>query len=675
MVYDSGVFHTGAVVFLYLLSILGWGELVCTLLSRWERDFSDYIVSRLLLGCFGLYAAFILLSTVGVLQRMPVALTLACGLVFSLVRLRVVGSKLHEAVREIFHWPFGLRVLLGIICVLAILQIACGFTPLILYDSQIYHLLAPVQFLKAGSLVHIPWNVLANGPMALQLTFGMSWIADPSGNSFKLLMTVFGCLLLLAAAKIGADHGLQASLLASLFVACYPELWLNQALGVVDLATAAFFLFGVFWWREALRQQSWSWTFQSAIAFGFVLASRYQGILLVGLGIVAVLIDESSRNRKATLQNLLKASAAAVVIAAMVAPWLIRNYSNFGNPVYPLLHGWLGGIEWSAAQAARFQREVFGPSLQDVSTLQKVMAPISALLMVPSNGLFGLGLLLGSLVAFGGNSHSLRVYAALGIGGLVMWGLIHPTTGVNLLRFNAAGLVLMLSCTGAILGSDRLREWKGLSVGATVALGSLIIGLVALQGIVPVWQTLTDGPARTLFWRANVPSWAAFEFANAKLDRSRHKILLIGETRALWLEIPFLAPTAFNGPQLDEVFRSNAEPAAWLTRLNQLKVTHLLISFPEWQRFQKRFGYFNPPPSFNLWLQGLPVLFDDKRGTVLLSLPGTASGSEWHLFGDLQAVGLQCDEFPGMICKDAHRADVQGGKDLGADTVLALLAT
>ena len=220
----------------------------------------------------------------------------------------------------------------------------------------------------------------------------------------------------------------------------------------------------------------------------------------------------------------------------MVAPWLVRNYLNFGNPVYPLLHGWLGGSEWSAVQAARFQYEVMGPSLFDLPTVQKVLAPVSALLMVPGNGLFGLALLPGSLVALWTGSRNLRIYALLGVTGLVIWGLMHPTAGVNLLRFNAAGLVLMLSCTGAILGSDRLREWKGVYAGVIIALGSLVIGLAALQGIVPAWQTLTGGNARALFWRANVPSWQAFEFANTTLDPARDKLLLIGESRGLWLE-------------------------------------------------------------------------------------------------------------------------------------------
>jgi hypothetical protein len=615
-----GMLRTAAMTFLYLLSIFGWGQLICICLSRKARDFPEYIVTRLLLGCFGLYSSFVVLSIGGVLQRIQVVLILAFGLVAGLFYLRDAGKRLAEAIYEIQDWSPNLKLLLIAICLLATLQIACGLTPLILYDSQIYQLLGPVQFLQAGTLVHIPWNVLTNAPMALQLTFGMSWVADPSGGTFKLLLAIFGCLLLFAAARIGSEMGLRGALVASLFVACYPEFWLNQAFGVVDLATAAFLLFGLFWWREALREQNWRGAVAAGMAFGFVLASRYQGIVFVGLALLFVFVDETSRNRKAVRRNVAIAAIVVAVASTMVAPWLIRNYSNFGNPVYPLLHSRLGGGEWSPSQADRFQIEVMGRSLADIPLLQRLLAPVSTLLMVPGNGLFGFALLLGSLVSLWAGSRNLRICALLGIAGMIFWGLMHPTVGVNLLRFNAAGLVLMLSCTGAILGSDRLHEWKGAQMGVILAVGSLIIGLVALQGIVPVWQTLTDANARTLFWKANVPSWQAFEFANAKLDRSRDRILLIGESRALWLEIPFIAPTAFNGPQLDQTFAPNVAPTEWTHRLHELKITHLLISFPEWERFQRGYGYFKPSNDFNLWLRTLTVLFDDQRGTVILKL-------------------------------------------------------
>jgi len=615
----------GFVSLLYLVSVFGWGNLTCRLLQIPQLSISDFFSTRLVMGCFALYVTFVLLSVGGFLHPTAVLVTLAAGLILGIAQTRSVSLKVRDALRRISAWTAPHKALVASVCFLLVLQIACGFTPLTFYDSQVYHLLAPVQFLSAGSLIYIRWNVLTNGPMALQLTFGMSWIADPTGNTFKLLMTVFGCLVVLAAARIASELGLRAALFAALFVLAYPEFWIQQTLGAVDLAVASFLLFGTIWWIQALKVESRAWTALSAIAFGFVVGSRYQGIVLVAWVITAVFAADCLTKRRVDKQALLNCLSVAAVILVMSLPWLVRNYSNFGNPVFPLMQQSLGGSEWSPDQAARFQADVMGTPISQLTFTHFLMGPVGALLMKPSNGLFGLGLLMGSLMVLSESFARIRVYAALGIGGLILWGLIHPTPSVQLLRFNAASLVLMLACTGALLGSDRFHALKGSYIAVTLTLGSIVIAFVSLNGIVPVWKTLTNAAARTEYWRANVPSSHVFEFANDKLDPARHKILLIGETRALWLRTPFIAASAYNGPELLRLFRPDTGPDDWVAQLRLHHVTHILICSAEWQRLADGYGYFRLGDDhlnrFNAWVHALPLSFDDHQGNVLLELP------------------------------------------------------
>ena len=116
---------------------------------------------------------------------------------------------------------------------------------------------------------------------------------------------------------------------------------------------------------------------------------------------------------------------------------------------------------------------------------------------------------------------------------------------------------------------------KGAYVAATLAVGSVVIAMVSLHGIVPVWKTLTSASARAEYSRANVPTWEVIEFANGKLDPARHKVLMVGETRAVWLKTPFLAASAHNGPQLTQVFSSEAGTNNWFARLHELGITHI----------------------------------------------------------------------------------------------------
>ena len=615
----------GITALFYLACIWGWGALICRRLLAPEEAVPDFIAARIVMGCLSLYTAFVLLSWIGYLRAIAVLAVCALGLILALLDIRATAAK----AREVLHW-IGQRqpkelVLLGFVAFLALLQIACAFTPLTFYDSQVYHLLAPVQFLQAGYLVHIPWNVLTNSPQALQLTLGMSWSVDRTGSTFKLLIASLGFLSILAAARIGSEVGILAGIVSALFVAAYPEFWIYQTFGVVDFAVAPFSVFGAIWWIDSLRRRDWSRTILAGAAFGFVLASRYQGVVLVTWIVTGVTAAESFRDRKIFGESVRRGMAVGAIAILMTLPWLMRNYWALGNPIFPFMQGAAGGAEWSVEQAVHLQSEVMGPSLAALAVSQILMAPFNALLIFPGNGLFGMTLLMGALMAvYSTRSNVLRLYAVLGIGGLVIWGLIHPQPRVEVIRFNSGSLILLLACTGALLTRDRVQEAGGMRVALTLALGSAIIAIISLNGIVPVVPTLVSAKRRTEIQHANVPSWQALDFANEKLDSARHKILFIGEARAVWLRIPFIAPSGFNGRQLVDLFAANVGADVWTQRLHRLGVTHILVCSSEWQRLADTAGYFQLPDDqlklFLSWLHTLPVLFDDHRGNVVLSL-------------------------------------------------------
>jgi len=137
---------------------------------------------------------------------------------------------------------------------------------------------------------------------------------------------------------------------------------------------------------------------------------------------------------------------------------------------------------------------------------------------------------------------------------LIIWGLIRPTGGDALIRYNAVSIAFLLAAAGAMLGSEKISEKVGTTAAVIVAGVSLVIGIGQLQRILPAAQSLIDPRLREALHQANVPSWAALDYVNENLDPAHDKVLVIGETRGFWLQIPNITPSAFNGPQLDEVF-------------------------------------------------------------------------------------------------------------------------
>jgi hypothetical protein len=517
-------------------------------------------------------------------------------------------------------------LLAGSIAVLIALQLVVALTPLIFYDLQVYHLLAPAEFLRTGSLTHIPWNVLTNSPLAIQLTIGMSLALDASGQLAKMLFAVLGTLLCAGVYELIRPAGRRAALFATLFVLCYPEFWIMQTLGVVDLSIAAFLIFGAIWLRQGLRDSRWRPIVLSGISFGLALGSRYQAVILISIIVVLVLTEYliGMRGNPQVRQAVLRLLLVGVLVTLFVSPWLVRNYAHMGSPVYPLMQGTWKAIEWSPGQDSQFRSETLGPQLGEITTAQKIFAPVAMLFTFPSNFVFGTVLLIGAVAALASRKREIRIAAAIGLAGTIVWGLLRPTAGTALVRYNAVSIILLLAATGAVLGSGMFFARFGPGIAALFAAASVILAMTGLQRSLPVSQSLMDPQVRQAFQELNVPSWAAFDYANDHLDPIKDRILVLGETRGMWLHIPYFAPSAFNGPQLDSIFGGNSGPELWQQKLGALGVTHLLISYPEFQRLHAKYAYVNLPAasvdSFNRWMQGLPVVFEDRHGTAVLAL-------------------------------------------------------
>jgi hypothetical protein len=620
---------TLALALLYILAMFGWGSLFESLFPTHLKSFWNEFASRLISGCGLMYACFIGLSVPGWLHRFQVGVILgigalaACAFIFDFIR-----SAATRESRE--RWNPTDYLLAAFIAVLVALQLTVALTPLIFYDLAAYHFLAPSEFLRTGSLTHIPWNLQTNSPLAIQLTIGMSLALDGSGQLAKLLFAALGCLIGAGTYELIRPAGRRAALLATLFVLCYPQFWIMQSLGVVDLSIAAFLIFGAVWLRQALQDHAWQPAIYSGISFGIALGSRYQAVILTSLIVATILVEHLFRAQRLlpsrrVIQQLI---LVGLLVTVFVCPWIIRNNVHVGNPVYPFMQGIFGGSEWSMAQDSRLRTEALGPQLKDLPAAQAILSPVMLLFASPSNRLLGTIILLGALIALASPSREIRITAILGLVGLIFWGLIRPTAGVPLLRYNLATLALLLAAAGAVLGSGKIPAKAGVTIAAVLSCGSFMLSMVQLQRFMPVAQALTEPQTWEALREANVPAWAAMEYANQHLDPVRDKILVIGETRAFWLHIPFVAPSAFNGPQLDEIFGGNSEPSAWKQKVEHLGITHLLISYPEFQRLHMNYGYLNLDTdhmdAFNHWLQGLPLAFEDGHGTAILALKNSS---------------------------------------------------
>jgi hypothetical protein len=615
---------------LFALSVLGWGGLVRRAVVPSVRFWQD-VASRVVSGCTFLYVASLVLSIFGRLHRLEAGILLGLGTILFCVDLSDLLKRANATIATVKTWKKSERMLLVGVGILVIIQIVSGLTPLMFYDLQAYHFLAPAQFLMTGTLNHIPWNAQTNTPLTMQLVLGLSLSVDRSGDVAKLILALFGCLAAVGAYEFIRPAGVRSALLAALCVLSFPEFLLIQTFGAVDLAIAGLMIFGAVWARQLFFEDGKDGAAVLAgLSFGLAIGSRYQAIVLVSWIVLTFVVGAALIHRRFPgLLEMKKVAIVATLVTLIVVPWLVRNYAHVGNPVFPLLQSvWPNHSEWSTEQNEMWNTGVFGPPFSRLSVVQKALSPFALLMIEPSNGLFGMALLLGALLAFTVPQWSVRFAAFLGLTGLVMWSLIRPGAGTALLRYNALSLVFLLATTGAVLGSEWIQAKAGITIAAVLCAGSLLLALVEVQSVFPAFQSIVDPQARKEVHQLNVPSWQAFDFINDKLDSHRDKVLLIGETRAFWLDVPYIAPSAYNGRQLNEIFGGGSQPVDWVKTFSRMGLTHVLISNPEIARWHNQYAYLNLTDqewaSLNTWMHTLKKVFDDNHGTVILELEGPA---------------------------------------------------
>jgi len=138
-------------------------------------------------------------------------------------------------------------------------------------------------------------------------------------------------------------------LLATVLVACDPIL-LNQQSLVMTETLAAFLAILALWCLARFHDHRYWWN--AGLAGGVIgLAALCRPTFLPWLGLVAALMIADCGLRIAEwrtrgLRSLANVAALAVVAAAVMSPWAIRNQQVFGKPILTTTHGgytlWLG---------------------------------------------------------------------------------------------------------------------------------------------------------------------------------------------------------------------------------------------------------------------------------------------------------------------------------------------
>jgi len=229
------------------------------------------------------------------------------------------------------------RLILGASLLIGAMAFANALTPPWDYDGLMYHLVGPRLWLEGGKIYPYPDNWYVNGPSLLEMVFALG-MAFGDDLFPKLVHFSMGMLFVLASYAMARRwSGRDAAWLTVAILLGIPVLAFLGSFAYIDFGWSLFeFLalaMAVHW---ALTRDSWRTLAASGLFAGLGASSKYLGLIgfgLIGLYLLGIL-RHSGLRRGAFL--ILAFALPAFVIAA---PWYLRNFLWFGNPVFPLYFG------------------------------------------------------------------------------------------------------------------------------------------------------------------------------------------------------------------------------------------------------------------------------------------------------------------------------------------------
>ncbi|MCH7504209.1 glycosyltransferase family 39 protein, partial [PVC group bacterium] len=509
-------------------------------------------------------------------------------------------------------------LIFGVLVFMGGLIIWGAFLPPLTYDGLEYHVGAPMQYIRDGRIHFLEENVYASFPALVEM-FYLWGLVSVDMLAPKLIHAALGLMSLYLIFVIGRDFfSRTAGWLGALFFAVYPGLFLLTTQVYIDLGVLFFGLLTVlvmFQWCKNPRQEK---KFSSAIGFfvGCACACKYTAVLLWLLP-VWILLNVILKMKKMSLKEYVFHNGCFFVMALLaVMPWLIKNTVFSGNPVFPFLYEWLGGRGWTQELSDLFMTSHLPPKF-DLNVLKETWIrnhQLNVLLIV-----FIPGLIL--------EWKEKNLFSMItGLLVLMMLVLFHLWTK-SLWRFFiiGAGLMALLSARGFCLMFTHMKN-RVVKIGLVlvVCMGVLygvVLNIVFLISQEALGVIFGVEPPKTYLTR-RLPHYPAVEYLNRlELNRSKEKILFVGESRIFYIEQPIISGTAFNKNVLEEIFRTGINYRDIYEDLRARHISYIFINFSEVSRLEKSYGYlkdFDWGRFYGFSDEYLDVVFQDEKKTMFV---------------------------------------------------------
>ncbi len=580
-----------------LLSALFVGRLVLSRIFKNPASSLEIIVLSAGLG-YGLLSYLTLgLAALGFLDRWIFkvgVILMALGCVISFLRPAekpLLASAWKEQNEILFSTGvrFYLSFLLGFIF---LTDFVMAFVPELFYDALVYHLGVPNFYLSAGKLA--PLDVMhSKFPFTVQMIY---LIGLALKDEMVTKLTHFFTLALISGGMLAFGIRYKKTLwglVGALIFAATPTVQLNVISSGVDVAGSLFAFLGAYALLISFEsgENSRKLLALSGLFVGFALGSKYTAAP-VAATLGTVFVVRSFLQKKPIVEILKDAFTLGGIAAVVVAPWLIKDWMETGNPIFPFLSDFFGGTRIAPWRYDMLRGENYGVALNSVKDFLVVYWKLA---ITERSSLSFQGPLLLGLLPF------------------CVYGLLKERTSSTKTLLWMSGLFLL----GALFMTRLTRYWMpgltfatlGLSLGVAVLLEeksyfkkTIILFLVSLGILYQMsWVYFiihsSYEPQNVLLGRVSRdsyistyhpgmnpnPSIVMYRYMETVFGKE-DKVLLVGEEQAFPIRVKHSYSGVFDKGTMVKAADTSQSPEEMHQKLVDAGFTHLMVNLYESHR-------------------------------------------------------------------------------------------
>jgi hypothetical protein len=556
------------------------------------------------LGMGGLSTMFFLAAMFGLMNKGVAWAVLIIPAALSMAKVRDVILTPSEKSDGRAVWSLGEYAMVGGILLFMVVTLQMALTPPISRDALIHHLAIPKIYLTRGGLVEVPFSIYSYYPMGFNM-FYMGGMSVSSDITAKLLhFSVYGLSCLALFGVLSRHYSRPHSLLGPLLFSSIPVVVNVASWAYVDLALA-FYTISSFlaldgWVRQRKDRAEpggngllWA----AALLTGFGMATKYNGLILFFIALLAVLYLAQFKGRG---RAWCLASAVIFGLLALLAasPWLIRDLALTGNPIYPLFTDLLGGKEWQP-ERLKIPGLMVRRMLHQQSWLDDLLIPIRVSVSYAWNDFNTDGplgpvflLTLPLLLFFRGKP---RIISVAGGMALVYYAFALLASGVRLRYLIPAFPYLILLSVHGLQGlTNRYRRWGRYAAAAAVmvTLGFNLYLILPLYSSASSISFLSGRLDRKAYLRMKIHDYDAYEYMNRYLPQNALVMFLYTGNDGYYLDRRYIYDSYYLGYTIKSLLRKAANGGQVAHELKKMGITHLFI---DWYFLQLNFQSGVPP--------------------------------------------------------------------------------